>query len=58
MTKTRKLQEGRSLAELKNALKGKVQETLSAVADDGIRAERAAYLEFRRAAGKLRTETR
>lgn len=34
--KNKKLQEGRSLAELKNALKGKVQETLSAVADDGI----------------------
>lgn len=31
-----KLLEGRSLSELKEALKGKVQETLSAVADDGI----------------------
>lgn len=31
-----KLQEGRSLQALKDALKGKVQETLSAVADDGI----------------------
>jgi ATP-dependent helicase HrpA len=34
--KNKKLQEGRSLTELKDALKGKVQETLSAVADDGI----------------------
>jgi ATP-dependent helicase HrpA len=34
--KNKKLQEGRSLQELKEALKGKVQETLSAVADDGI----------------------
>ncbi|WP_348253326.1 DUF3418 domain-containing protein, partial [Salmonella enterica] len=34
--KKKKLQEGRSLADLKNALKGKVPETLSAVADDGI----------------------
>ncbi|TGE30074.1 DUF3418 domain-containing protein, partial [Salmonella enterica subsp. enterica serovar Poona] len=34
--KNKKLPEGRSLAERKNALKGKVQETLSAVADDGI----------------------
>ena len=34
--KNKKLQEGRSLQALKDALKGKVQETLSAVADDGI----------------------
>lgn len=34
--KNKKLQEGRSLQDLKDALKGKVQETLSAVADDGI----------------------
>lgn len=34
--KNKKLQEGRSLQVLKDALKGKVQETLSAVADDGI----------------------
>jgi ATP-dependent helicase HrpA len=34
--KNKKLQEGRSLQDLKEALKGKVQETLSAVADDGI----------------------
>jgi ATP-dependent helicase HrpA len=34
--KNKKLLEGRSLSELKEALKGKVQETLSAVADDGI----------------------
>ena len=31
----KKLAEGRSLQDLKEALKGKVQETLSAVADDG-----------------------
>ena len=35
MTKT-EAKEGRSLQDLKDALKGKVQETLSAVADDGI----------------------
>ena len=34
--KNKKLKEGRSLQDLKDALKGKVQETLSAVADDGI----------------------
>ena len=34
--KNKKLHEGRSLQDLKDALKGKVQETLSAVADDGI----------------------
>jgi len=34
--KNKKLQEGRSLTALKEALKGKVQETLSAVAEDGI----------------------
>ncbi|MDU7606796.1 MAG: DUF3418 domain-containing protein, partial [Escherichia coli] len=34
--KNKKLKEGRSLQDLKDTLKGKVQETLSAVADDGI----------------------
>ncbi|XNM87770.1 hypothetical protein ACLK18_08115 [Escherichia coli] len=53
--KNKKLKEGRSLQDLKDALKGKVQETLSAVADDGIE-KRLTYLEFWSAAGKLRTE--
>ncbi|MFV2276126.1 DUF3418 domain-containing protein, partial [Escherichia coli] len=34
--KNKKLKEGRSLQDLKEALKGKVQVTLSAGADDGI----------------------
>lgn len=34
--KNKKLKEGRLLQDLKDALKGKVQETLFAVADDGI----------------------
>lgn len=56
--KNKKLKEGRSLQDLKDALKGKVQETLSAVADDGIEQSGFTYLEFWSTAGKLRAEAR
>ena len=53
----KKIAESMNLDELKFNLKDRVQESISAVADDGIGAKRAAYLELCRFTTMLRTKT-